>query len=157
MARADQVVALLAKTELFGGLADSELQLVAESFREVHFGCRCSPERLAQSLASLPRADIESLMEGGKPLEIECDYCRKRYEFTTQDLRSLMQWAVIASAYRRESRTLGQPFFMRFSLVALAPLGRLLGYRPHYARYCTRPDGRPDGPPVLPDTDRLAS
>ena len=57
---------------------------------EVRFGCRCSPERLAQSLASLPRDDIESLMEGGKPLEIECDYCRKRYEFTTQDLHGLI-------------------------------------------------------------------
>ena len=38
MAKADHVVALLAKTELFGGLAESELQLLAESFREVHFG-----------------------------------------------------------------------------------------------------------------------
>ena len=60
------------------------------SDREVYFGCRCSTERLAQSLASLPRADIESLMEDGKPLDIECDYCRKRYEFTVQDLRSLI-------------------------------------------------------------------
>lgn len=58
--------------------------------REVFFGCRCSPERLAQSLASLPRADIESLMEEGKPLEIECDYCGKHYEFTTQQLHSLI-------------------------------------------------------------------
>ena len=58
--------------------------------REVYFGCRCSPERLAQSLASLPRTDIESLMEDGKPLEIECDYCCKHYEFTTQDLHSLI-------------------------------------------------------------------
>jgi len=58
--------------------------------REVHFGCRCSPERLALSLASLPRADIESLMEGGKNLEIECDYCRKKYDFTMQQLRSLV-------------------------------------------------------------------
>ena len=58
--------------------------------REVHFGCRCSPERLAQSLASLPRADIESLMEDGKPLEIECDYCRTQYSFTTQELHSLI-------------------------------------------------------------------
>ncbi len=58
--------------------------------REVCFGCRCSPERLAQSLASLPRSDIESLMEDGKPLEIECDYCCKHYEFTTQDLHSLI-------------------------------------------------------------------
>ncbi len=57
---------------------------------EVRFGCNCSSERLAQSLASLPRGDIESLMEGGAPLEIECDYCRKKYEFTLQDLRGLI-------------------------------------------------------------------
>lgn len=59
--------------------------------RTVHFGCRCSPERLAVSLASLPRADIESLMEGGKTLEIECDYCRKSYEFTQAQLKSLLE------------------------------------------------------------------
>jgi len=58
--------------------------------RTVQFGCRCSPERLAGSLASLPRADIESLMEGGKTLEIQCDYCRKNYEFTMDQLRNLL-------------------------------------------------------------------
>jgi molecular chaperone Hsp33 len=59
--------------------------------RSVHFGCRCSPERLAGSLASLPRSDIESLMDGGKTLEIECDYCRKNYEFTVEQLRKLIE------------------------------------------------------------------
>lgn len=59
--------------------------------RTVHFGCRCSPERLAVSLASLPRSDIESLMAGGKTLEIECDYCRKNYEFTMDQLRGLLE------------------------------------------------------------------
>jgi molecular chaperone Hsp33 len=59
--------------------------------RTVHFGCRCSPERLAESLASLPRADIESLMEGGKTLEIECDYCRTNYEFTVEQLKGLLR------------------------------------------------------------------
>lgn len=59
--------------------------------RTVHFGCRCSPERVAVSLASLPRADIESLMAGGKTLEIECDYCRKSYEFTMDQLRRLLE------------------------------------------------------------------
>ena len=58
--------------------------------RNVHFGCRCSPERLALSLASLPRADIESLMSDGKTLEIECDYCRTKYDFTQQQLRALI-------------------------------------------------------------------
>lgn len=58
--------------------------------RNVHFGCRCSPERLALSLASLPRADIESLMSDGKTLEIECDYCGTKYDFTQQQLRALI-------------------------------------------------------------------
>ena len=72
---------------------------------------------------------------------------------------NLLQWAVIAGAYRRESRQLGQHLLMRLSLLALAPVGWMLGYRAHYARYCTRPesrpDGRPDGPPIAPS--RLAS
>lgn len=59
--------------------------------RKVWFGCQCSAERLIQSIASLPRADIESLLEGGKPLEIECDYCRKNYDFTTDQLRQLLE------------------------------------------------------------------
>lgn len=59
--------------------------------RTVRFGCNCSPERLAVSLASLPRADIASLMEGGKTLEIECDYCKTSYEFTMAQLKSLLE------------------------------------------------------------------
>lgn len=59
--------------------------------RPVSFGCSCSPERLAGSLSSLPRADIESLMDGGKTLEIQCDYCRKNYEFTVDQLRGLLE------------------------------------------------------------------
>lgn len=58
--------------------------------RPVSFGCYCSPERLMGSLASLPRADIESLMEGGRTLDIECDYCRKNYKFTVDQLKSLL-------------------------------------------------------------------
>lgn len=52
---------------------------------------------------------------------------------------NLMQWAVIAWAYRRESRLLDQSFWSRNGLMALAPIGWALGYRAHYSRYCTRP------------------
>lgn len=91
----EDIVPLLAR-----GAASPEL-LLAETLygmpyttvgnRKVDFGCHCSPERLAGSLASLPRADIESLMDGGKTLEIQCDYCRKNYEFTMDQLRSLLE------------------------------------------------------------------
>lgn len=43
------------------------------------FGCNCSQTRLLQSLATLPRSDIEELVRDGEVLEINCDYCRKDY------------------------------------------------------------------------------
>jgi mannose-6-phosphate isomerase-like protein (cupin superfamily) len=54
-------------------------------------------------------------------------------------LGNMLQWAVIAAAYRRETQTLGQPLWLRLGLLALAPIGWLFGYRAHYLRYCTRP------------------
>lgn len=91
----EDIVPLLARG------AGSPEQLLAETLygmpytkvghRTVHFGCQCSPERLAVSLASLPRADIESLMSSGKTLDIECDYCRQEYKFTINQLRGLLQ------------------------------------------------------------------
>ena len=40
-------------------------------------------------LAPVPWGD-RTLMDGGKTLEIECDYCRKNYEFTVDQLRGLL-------------------------------------------------------------------
>lgn len=59
--------------------------------RTVSFGCNCSYERLAASLGSLPRADIEGLMGDAEPLEIECEYCRENYRFTTAQLKKLLE------------------------------------------------------------------
>jgi molecular chaperone Hsp33 len=85
LARGDGSPEALLKETLYG------MPYTRVGERTVQFGCRCSPERLAGSLASLPRADIESLMEGGKTLEIECDYCGKHYEFTMTQLKNLLQ------------------------------------------------------------------
>ena len=59
-------------------------------------------------------------------------------KYRLQGFGNLLQFAVIAAAYRRESRPLRQPLLMQLSLLGLAPIGWLLGYRAHYARYCTR-------------------
>lgn len=54
------------------------------------FGCGCSQIRLVQSLATLPRADIEDLVRDGEILEINCDYCGKEYRIAPAQLRSLL-------------------------------------------------------------------
>ncbi len=56
----------------------------------VSFGCTCDELRLTTSLATLPKADIEDLMQSDKPLEINCDFCNKDYVIPVERLRGLL-------------------------------------------------------------------
>src|SRR5690606_35720355 len=56
----------------------------------IHFGCTCSQERILSSLATLDRAEIESLMADGEPLEMSCDYCGREYHVELATLRGLL-------------------------------------------------------------------
>lgn len=54
---------------------------------------------------------------------------------------NLLQLAVILTAYANEFRAASPPYPMQRALFGiLAPLGRLLGYRPRYDRYSKRTD-----------------
>ena len=57
---------------------------------ELRFGCHCSSLRLLSSLATLPKADIQELVESGEPLHITCDYCGKPYELAPRELEGLL-------------------------------------------------------------------
>ncbi|MGK3989232.1 Hsp33 family molecular chaperone HslO [Sorangium sp. So ce136] len=54
------------------------------------FSCRCSQLRVMATLASLPRSDVEEMVEDGKVLDIRCDYCGKDYQVSPSQLRSLL-------------------------------------------------------------------
>ncbi len=58
--------------------------------RRVAFGCTCSVERLLASLATIGRADLESLVTSADPLDITCDYCRTPYQILPEQLRGLL-------------------------------------------------------------------
>lgn len=62
--------------------------ILAES--ELEYGCQCSELRLLSSLITLPRAEINSLLEDNRVLEIQCDYCRKDYEISPTQLESFL-------------------------------------------------------------------
>jgi molecular chaperone Hsp33 len=54
------------------------------------FGCQCSQLRVVATLATLPRGDIEDLVNTGEVLDIRCDYCGKDYQVDPAQLRSLL-------------------------------------------------------------------
>lgn len=56
----------------------------------LRFGCACSLQRVMTSLATIARADLESMVESGEVLEIACDYCGKNYQIEPEKLRGLL-------------------------------------------------------------------
>ena len=58
----------------------------------LHFGCRCSRERVEGVLKTLPKKELNQLAEDAKT-EITCPYCNARYEFTQEEMKQLAQKA----------------------------------------------------------------
>lgn len=71
--------------ELLYGMEHTTL---AES--SLSYSCGCNDLKLLSSLATLPRSDIEDLVRDNEMLDIQCDYCRKRYAISPEQLRTLL-------------------------------------------------------------------
>jgi molecular chaperone Hsp33 len=57
---------------------------------DLSFDCWCSEDRLLGALATLDKAEIQSMIDDGKPLEITCDYCHKDYAIRPARLQGLV-------------------------------------------------------------------
>jgi molecular chaperone Hsp33 len=58
---------------------------------ELSFSCWCSENRLLGALATLPKHEIQSMIDDAKPLEITCDYCLKDYSIQPARLSGLLR------------------------------------------------------------------
>ena len=56
---------------------------------ETGFRCDCSKSRVERSLASLNKQDKEEIIKEGKPVEVRCQFCNKKYEFSIEDIKKL--------------------------------------------------------------------
>jgi molecular chaperone Hsp33 len=56
----------------------------------VEFMCRCNQERLEKILATLPKEDLDDMIENGPfPLEVKCHHCNTPYLFNKDDLSKI--------------------------------------------------------------------
>ena len=58
------------------------------------FSCNCSKERYTKGLASLGPEDLLSLIHGDESVEVVCQFCGKKYEFTADELKMIAEAAV---------------------------------------------------------------
>lgn len=52
--------------------------------------CNCSKERVEKAIASIGRKELQEMIEEGKPIEVNCHFCDKKYKFTVADLQKFI-------------------------------------------------------------------
>ena len=62
-----------------------EHQVRVAKENEYHFGCRCSREKLLNTLSSMKKEDIEEMAENGK-ITATCNFCGQVYSFDKGEL-----------------------------------------------------------------------
>lgn len=88
----DQVTTILDEDgpdELFAQvLKDIEYHIV--STEPVEYRCFCNRERVEETLSCIDKADIRSMIDEGKEIEVGCQFCDTKYFFTPDDLSKLI-------------------------------------------------------------------
>lgn len=55
------------------------------------FHCNCSKERVEKAIVSIGRKDIQEMVDDNKPIEVNCHFCNKNYQFTTDELKEILK------------------------------------------------------------------
>ncbi len=59
----------------------------------IQFQCNCSKERVEKVLISLGKKELQSLIEEGKDVELNCHFCNTNYSFTVEELKKIKESA----------------------------------------------------------------
>ena len=55
------------------------------------FDCNCSKERVEKAIVSIGKEEIQSMIDEGEPIEVNCHFCNSHYIFTVDDLEHIIQ------------------------------------------------------------------
>lgn len=59
----------------------------------VEFYCNCDKARVEKALISIGKKELEDMIRDGKPIEVNCHFCNKNYNFTIEELEGLLKKA----------------------------------------------------------------
>ena len=57
------------------------------------FYCNCSKERVQKALVSLGKKELQSLIDEGKDVTLNCGFCNTDYTFSVEDCKNLLESA----------------------------------------------------------------
>jgi len=56
----------------------------------VEYRCPCSRERLSEALRCVDRSELEDMIAADETVEIVCDFCGERYDFSPAELKEIL-------------------------------------------------------------------
>lgn len=57
----------------------------------VQFHCDCSKERVEKAIASISKEELQSIIDDGEPIEVNCDFCNTKYKFDINELKEIIR------------------------------------------------------------------
>lgn len=75
--------------EIFSGMPEEYMPQIAGK-REIRWECDCSRERIEKALMTIGKKDLAEIMEEDGKAEIGCHFCGKKYDFSREDLKDLL-------------------------------------------------------------------
>ena len=57
------------------------------------YTCDCSRSRMEKALISIGRRDLQEIIDDGKGTELVCNFCHEKHQFSTEELRALLEAA----------------------------------------------------------------
>ena len=67
---------------------DSDLKVLAEINPE--YKCNCSREKCEKGLIAIGKEELQKIIDEEEKIEIACNFCDKKYEFTREDMKKLL-------------------------------------------------------------------
>ena len=72
------------------GQVCGDLGILFMETTEVSYKCYCSRDRVEAALISIGEKELTQIVEEGKTLPVECQFCDTVYEFTPDDVRQML-------------------------------------------------------------------
>jgi len=77
-----------------------DLDLNITTTEITRFTCNCSRDRVTKALIAVGEKDLEEMIADGKNIELNCDFCSEKHNFTPADLR-----LILAAIRKKEKET----------------------------------------------------
>lgn len=74
--------------EIIKEITDGDYQLLET--KPLSYECNCSKEKFARGIISLGKNEIEDILKTNESIEVNCNFCQKKYIFDKKDLEDML-------------------------------------------------------------------